>query len=551
MHNDSDSSHPLPAEASPAAQEPEQKLQTYIEALGAPSWLAKHLSQRLNRDFEHKAIALIQGFLRHGWSISELYWLDQWDTTWRQHPAHAFHIEKALVKLGFMPAVARRMVIERPALRILEVKAMTDIVAAMIDIGYTDIQLFNLSRSHAKFFRMTPQSFMAAYDKAQRDCKGILWNPKGTRQPPTIPPEKTVASSQPPVLSAEALAEIKTFLEPTQETPPEIIVSPQAVSIPVAPESKPVPIPQANNPPAEPKSSSVPVARIALKKIPSIPAAPRVPMIKTPVSVKREPLPAPYVPEETIKNWRELGKAILHSAFPNDRDRIWNKFLRENPWIDSKGHEARVLDQMYTWVSFGQTLPDKDPRALFFASILLNRNLPDQEREALRRQDKENLKRGQSSSRKRRQKKSAKPQPNLSSILKLDEEVVYFRMYVCRRILEEYDPQEHPEALCYPWEQVEPYAPPLPRNFSIPPPPLTDEKLWIAKRDELRYRVNYLRDLDWRPERKPFLFIIQEPTREKFLKRLERYLKDKNPEKNRSVKYRRNREIISPQSPLA
>jgi|GEM_PF-3184276 len=601
MRSDDGTPAPLPADVSPAAKETDdQTLIVYIETLGAPSWLAKHLALRMNNAFGCGAKALIDGFLQQGWSVSELYWLDQWDKSWRQNPQQVFQMERALLDLGMAIEFTRRLIIERPPLRAMELPDLVAILRTMRGMGFTDSEIFSLSRHYFRYFRIKPEAFQAIYDEAQRKRKGVLWQPKAPAQLRSVLPDVPEMLPQRPDEPAEipAPSEPPMATEPfsgqpaaADEIPPEVIVSPQDISVtadsppdaatlsepvPVAqiavdetgmvigtmPFPKPPDVPPTAPPPAK-EPPAVTTARTELKRVSSIPFPPRVPVAAAPVfPLKREPLPAPYVPEDNVKNWKELGKAIMRAAFPDDFDRVWRKFLRENPWIDTKGAEAKILEHLFTWIPFGQTLPPGDQRALFFASLLLNRNLPAQKRGAERRRGKERLKRENpglhklnealARAKKAKNGKNGLPAPSdLSSVLKLEEEVVYFRMYACRRILEQHDPLQYPEGLCYPWEQVIPYAPPLPRNFSIPPPPLTDERLWIAKRDELRFRVNYLRDLGWRPERKPFLLMIQEPTREKFLKRLNRYLKKENPEKDRRPRFRRNKEIITPQSPLS
>lgn len=521
----------LPVQATPLAVESElTKLTAYIASFNSQIRLAKNLAQILLAIFGPKSKNLVKGFLRNGWSINDLYWLNQWDHAWHKNPARIFRMEKTLIASGMSPETARCMLIERPNLLDMDPQELATNTAAMREMGYTDIQLFNLSRYYPKYFRMTPEAFKEAYAMAQSQGEGILWNPKISKSAAeTHTLTKPTDELSTPVEQEvhQTLAEASPMeTEPARETTTEAEVVPMAETASLA-DTLP-----ADDDESSQSKVSPPVVRVVKRSIIhplQIPLPPPLPQFVTDVSAKREPPPEPYVSEnDSLKNWNLLIQMILECAFPDKWERVWKKFQKENTWVISKYGETQILSQLYEWVSFGSSMSVKDPRALFFASILLNRDLTS----------------------KRKKRRLGTARPDLSSILKLEEEVVYFRMYTCRRILQR-EPMRWPEGLCYPWEQVLPFAPPRPLNFSIIPPPLTDEKLWIAKRDELRFRANLVRDHGWRPERKPFLLMLQEPTRKRFLKRFNRYLKLNGDGKEAEPKLRYNKQVVSPFCPMS
>jgi len=118
----------------------------------------------------------------------------------------------------------------------------------------------------------------------------------------------------------------------------------------------------------------------------------------------------------------------------------------------------------------------------------------------------------------------------LGSFLELEPEIAFLRLYTARSILEYDSPGHlkdflcHPEFLLHPFEQVIYGSDVGDRRLSIPPPPTDDMRTVQAKCNELRFRANEIRRYTDKPWRKPYIDMLLEPSREKFLKRLERYL---------------------------
>ncbi|MDQ7814920.1 MAG: hypothetical protein RDU25_03910 [Patescibacteria group bacterium] len=119
---------------------------------------------------------------------------------------------------------------------------------------------------------------------------------------------------------------------------------------------------------------------------------------------------------------------------------------------------------------------------------------------------------------------------NPGSFLHLEPEVAFLRLYMARSILEYDAPGSrqdfllHPEFLLHPFEQIVIAQGIDARGLSIPPPPSIDMQAIQKKCTELRFRVNEVKRYTEEPWKKPYIDMLLEPSREKFMKRLARYL---------------------------
>ncbi len=275
-----------------------------------------------------------------------------------------------------------------------------------------------------------------------------------------------------------------------------------------------------------------------------------------------------------------LRKA-LQAHDPSWFERHWKEFLAANPWLNQDYDKAwECVELLMRWFDLRGTTSPHDPRLGFFASFVRNENFPAKKRlrelrikaATLKRSTRKTaafearhldteiyralgliepqpliaeLEREIAALRKKRNN-GTKTQRTieklwaridrmrrfsaLGSFLRLEPEIAFIRLYAARSILE-YDSQKHlddffghPEFLLNPFERVAYGSDVGNRGFSIPPPAMDDIRTIQAKCNELRYRANEIRRYTDKPWKKPYIDMLLEPSREKFLKRLERYL---------------------------
>lgn len=116
------------------------------------------------------------------------------------------------------------------------------------------------------------------------------------------------------------------------------------------------------------------------------------------------------------------------------------------------------------------------------------------------------------------------------AFIALEPEIAYLRLYTARSILE-FDASgknsrllRHPEFLLQPFEDTNYGGDQGMRGFSVPPPAVLDMKAIQAKCTELRFRANELRRFTDVPWKKPYVNMVLEPSRSRFLDRLQAYL---------------------------
>jgi len=519
-------------------------------------------------------------FWARQWSSNSIWDLDRYNKAWRRQPVALFAFYDALKQLG-CPDQMAFLALHSASLfkpddashNAFAAQQIWEAISVLRECGYNDSVIRTMLSAHPKAF-LKPRNLIAAWHaqvvesgmspliqlgrltsitaktarKKRQEPKGFTTDianlPReadlspniqpaatatsdGARQPGSNPvalpvPDANAASASEftielpadisqdvPAQIQQAIAATKTGEEksPVSSKPLELILAAQEE----ADETPPPSAPRVAEQPAISQSQHSAMAPRRQSSTPPdvfLPKPSRMPsVVPTPNQVPREPLPPPYVPEDTVRNWAKLAQAILAAAAPKWNDAKWAKWHKKCAWIDSTvGAEVKNLEQVFSWVRFSESQPPHDERTRLLASILLGRDL----------------------AAKRKTNGSERPRPDLTAILRLPEEAVYFRCYALRSILRR-EFTRHPEALAYAWENVVKFENPTPRNFSIPPPPMDDEGLWKAKAAELRFRANEIEAHGYLPGRKPFVLMALEPAREKFLERLARYVKRHGP----------------------
>ncbi|MBI5655168.1 hypothetical protein HZC53_05980 [Candidatus Uhrbacteria bacterium] len=284
----------------------------------------------------------------------------------------------------------------------------------------------------------------------------------------------------------------------------------------------------------------------------------------------------------------ELYNLVMETLKLHDPDwfeKNRQAFVEANPWLnDTSSSTWEIIRILKSWFDLRVSMAQTDPRLDFVVCILRNQNLPAKKRlgklrikrAVLKRRDdpftKDEIKAldrtianlhdlldprervsacesridelerrikndadGTDTKRKiahlRTRIAKAERYGNLHSFLELEPEIAYLRLYMARSILD-YDKLKlksgflvHPEFLLHPFEDAIYGGDQGMRGFSIAPPTTLDMKTIQAKCTELRYRVNELRRYTDQPWKKPYVNMLCEPARTRFLERLQKHLR--------------------------
>ncbi len=531
-----------------------QKLHAYLASKGAEPWIAKFISDRFASVFNERAYDIIGAFEQAGWNYEEIFWLDSKSHEWRKQPEHVFMLQLALQGAGCTSVLARRLVMEPLVFEIQDLERIAACMRAMQELGWHEPQIRFATLRKPRILTLPPEALRIWHRRFQDEGKDpILY--LHTLSLLMHESVKELNKSKPAKQETECMPIVATFKEPELPLPTPL----PSIELQAKLDAEPAPIPK---PEQVLETSSAPIPEPGPTPVPVQPKPEPVPLkliLQTPapeIDSQRE-----YVSDDKIEvNWKVLAKQILDAVAPDWNERKWAVWLKINPRIDETCQQTRNLDQILRWVRFfGNTVPC-DRRTRLIASVLLNRNLPLEIRERKRKLKLAVLKRSDPVAYALRilfKNKKARPRAGLSSILEIPEMALYLRFYALRRVLE-CEPMSRPELLCLPFEQVLAQKSGSTRCLSILPPTMTGQDAsretldeMQAKLDEIRFRTNTVRDKGMIPWRKPYINMILEPTQEKFLKRLNSYLKKHGSKIDSSPKFRRNKQPVTPFSPLS
>lgn len=506
-----------------------QKLCEYLASKGAELWVAKFISSRFARMFGKRAYDIIGAFEQSGWTYDDIFWLDSKSRAWRKQPAHVFRLQLALQDAECPLELAKRLIMEPHLFEIQDLERITACMQAMKELGWHEPQIRFATLRKPRILALAPEDLREWYDRFQAEGKDpILYlhtldllirktAEELSRSKRAKPEDEdiliVVASKEPEIRLATPLPSVE--LQAKLDTEPE----PMPVSEPV-PELAPVAIQPEPAPVIQKTVSPTPAFAITAGPRPE----PRpLKFISTAPARKLEPKPEiqrDYVPDKRNDvNWCKLAEQILMAVEPKWNDRKWQKWLKTNPWVDEFCQKTKNLDQILHWVQFTGSSVPRDSRSKLIANVLLNRD-------------------------------------NLGSILEIPVMALYLRFYAIRRALDR-EPTRKRRLLCLPFEQVHAKTEGPARNLSIPPPAMEDademeaeRKIMQAKFEEIRFRANTIRYKGKNPLSKPYINMILEPTQERFLARLKRYLEKPVSDKNLNASFRRPREFVTPRSRL-
>lgn len=533
----------------------EGSLYSQFKDQGADHVQARFVANRIAHALGEHALDFIARFTDRGWTVDELYWLDQLAREWRKKPFAVIDLQDALTEAGVSAQAARRLAME-PMLYVADDRSLIpENAKCMLTVGISSDQLAYLAGKRSDVF-LTDRRIMDVWLTAlARDGLDAFSNlhrlPKmfnlptrfvapipATPRPPPVIETETGIDSQPEVPSPE------TPTQPERQTADGI--QPKGPSpIQAPPKSATVSatdVAASLDDPETPPSADMESAALQPPKVPRFADTEKpkpLKLFKIRSSAPPAPIPERPDPEpEDRLDWSADAQYILKAVSAKWNDEDWAKFKAANPWVDSvTSNEAKVLDLLKGWLSLTRNAQGDNPRLRLLASILLDRNLPQESELRKLRIQLSVARRGRFTDAKlsaaKLEKKISKTEAGLTGLrglLSVPVGVVYLRLYALRRILDFNRLTKHPEMLLIPFEQVVPQSGLPVRGLSIPPPAEAHLDVLEAKAHELRYRANELAaatgsDNAWR--RKPYIQMLLEPTRGRFLKRLQTHLKRK------------------------
>lgn len=549
-------------------------IEAELRTLGDPPWRAKLMANRLHRGFAADSMFVVKAFLRAGWTLDDVYMLDQISREWRKAPQNILLLEKMFLAFGMWENFARRLAMEPVLYSCRDIGEIGKKIHLFRSLGLTDKDIFDIGlRKPAVLFIPSDkiEAWHALALQEKKDPRFLVKRLKplsASKSPDPLPipeswketmpgqsaPEagRTAGAGSPadqPVIPAyttdissfEKEPDIPWLPQPDKPTaqaapgrPAEAIPEPASAAPAGAAGPAPLPSPPAVPPPSEVQpDASLPRAALRPPSLPHLHAEePAKPLKLVKAGSSSSPPERPDQPPEEGVNWTEAAKRVLSLVSRKWEDGSWEKYRKQNPWIDeTQGNQVKVLDLLRKWFSYPQGATADDPRVRFLGCFLLDRNLPREPelrrmriRLAVAKRDRGKAGKPRIAKLERQVARLEKSTTGLRGLLDIPVSVVYLRLYALRSVLKYNRTEAHPEMLLLPFEQVIPQAECAARGLSIPPPDGSDVGDLEAKAQELRYRANELGAKDAVPWKKPYLNMLLEPTRARFQARLAAYL---------------------------
>lgn len=528
----------------------------YLLFQGAAPWMAQYLAVKLAQALRDQALSIVQLMNTNGWSVEQVYNLDQSNRIWRTHTTNLFALQRLLTdELGFSPEKSKNILIQQTPIVEQAADRIRTGVSVFLELSYDPGLIRSIAERSMFALCREPEQIRSWQQAIEADNLNPLDNLRllsrrnsilfPDAKPRAIPPrqyilEATEPLSEPAIPPPPDPVPASTAPEAILDLPadqPSIIRADQLIPI-ESPETIPQALWETQKPTIKAPAIAMPVIprlpdppKVSPSRPPSFRASPkpetvgRLPEQEITTPVRRQPAPEDPPAQDWVDgHWDEKVQLIIENALPQGGAKTWAAFRQANPWLDEREPpQAKNLQLLHEWFALPKVIDRTNETVLFFAGILLGRDLiretnPDPARKS----------------------KKADWEKRLPSILELPTHVLWFRLYVARRLLE-VSPPDYPRVLLLRWEEVsgaqDEYA--AVRPFSLPPPALEqdqapNETRLRAVAAELRYRKNEVESRNIKlpagrrvkpakltQRRKRLICILASKQRARFLERLE------------------------------
>ncbi|MBD3281914.1 hypothetical protein GF391_04160 [Candidatus Uhrbacteria bacterium] len=466
------------------------EIEERLRELGAEEWLVPKLARRVNNIFPDCPLLVINDFYQRNWSMSDLFhWLahapkfKERDIYWMHDYIQIFAIEQLLKTCGLSAKTAHSLVLTQAWMFQANMATLELSVTTFVNLGYDEDVIKSIANKMPYLFFLLPEHILHECKEASKKQLGLLWNANLRDYEPPIPrPIPVVHSPNPPKPAPKKVVAAKqphaqAVTNEAQEVQPDM--APASEPEPPKPAREMTELPRTLKPLRlfNPLKDNENAAKAALPDSPVVPTEEQEEEPNSgewflpPGSVAPvEPRVARATEDDGSRLHIEKIKALVKVASADDIEDAWQTFLAANPWLrQSSTVEYKACVVLLRWISLqppgavGGSYGESDAGLRF------------------------------------RFWKKVLLDDRYRGILRIFPNILERRLYVLRRIGR--CPMKGPSWIMRPWETLEDA--------------------------ELRYRMNEIDAHGKKPNLKPYINMLLEPTRDKFKRRLHRYLESK------------------------
>ncbi|MFA6503643.1 MAG: hypothetical protein WCT54_01660 [Patescibacteria group bacterium] len=458
------------------------------------------------RVFLTKAMDTLKIFESQGWTVHEIFVLNNVNPRWVKHLDKLFRMQNALLEAGYDAAFTKSIFRQKDVLELSDETQLPTRLRLMLSFLHEKSDVLRAVITYAATVYVSDEE-LAAWRKDQLDrCHDTMsylqW--LGRKRRPVVQPSPT---QEPVIVPAEAEP------QPAVNEPTEDVVSIAAPEPAPTPEPEPLVI-AAPDPPPEPhvesqapnpESSSfvqhddeaLALLTELMLDVQSVPRRPRVAIV-TRVTPPPPPPPDPLPP--VLKATRVVGKvdtwALIHDILrefdPRFTKKRWQMYLETKRWFGiTRDPDSETIQMLARLVSASDNGSVERPaNRLFLASVLLGRDLTRVKAKDIKKTVREH----------------AMPSgKKLRKLLNLSPEILAFRFHVLMQHIN-CNPFKYPQCLTHKWEDVRCNRT-LPLHlhvYDVPPPGIDDLNVFREQIVEIKNRVEGLKlrgiKVWWRPD---------------------------------------------------
>lgn len=167
--------------------------------LGVMRHDAEQIAHKFCRVYGATANQVIADFIANGWSITEMhdwykneYTIRRKDGDWHVGYARLFEIEKMLIRAGLTEKSSRKILIRQPWIYYKTPEELENNIRSLMSYGFDDRRIYGLLDKMPKIFYFSSDELITACHLANRERRGLLWNPNAS-----LPPEKNITETLP------------------------------------------------------------------------------------------------------------------------------------------------------------------------------------------------------------------------------------------------------------------------------------------------------------------------------------------------------------------